>query len=198
MPRILAINGSYREGGVIDQAVAIALQAVRAAGAAGEEVRLRDYPIGFCLNCRECMQRAGEQPGQCVQADGMVALIDKIEAADGFILASPTNFGTVTAVFKRFMERLAVYGYWPWGQPGPKMRKPRSTKKAVLLTSCAAPGLLGRLFFSTGKQLKSTARTIGAEIVGTAVIGLSAQTPQAHLSERARHRAAILGRRLLG
>ncbi len=36
-------------------------------------------------------------------------LIARIEATDALILASPTNFSLVTAVFKRFMERLVVY-----------------------------------------------------------------------------------------
>lgn len=25
------------------------------------------------------------------------------------------NFGSVTAIMKRFIERLTVYAYWPWG-----------------------------------------------------------------------------------
>ena len=115
MTTLLAITGSYREDGIIDQAVATAAAAARRAGAEVEIVHLRNYPIEFCRNCRECTQTAGEAPGQCVIKDGMATLIQKIEAADGFVLASPTNFYTVTALFKRFMERLVVYAYWPWG-----------------------------------------------------------------------------------
>ena len=58
-----------------------------------------------------CTQAAGETPGQCVLGDGMATLIQKIETADSFVLASPTNFYSVTALFKRFMERLLVYAY---------------------------------------------------------------------------------------
>ena len=100
-PRILIINGSYREDGITDQAIEAASVALRASGAELEAVLLRDYPIEFCLNCRECTQQPGNSPGKCVLQDGMGELIDKIEQADGFILASPTNFGSVTAVFKR-------------------------------------------------------------------------------------------------
>ena len=86
------------------------------------------------------------------------ALIDKIEQADAYILASPTNMGSVTAIFKRFMERLAVYAFWPWEMNAPQMRKADSPrKKALLVSSCAAPGILGRLLYSTRKQLKMTA-----------------------------------------
>jgi multimeric flavodoxin WrbA len=197
MKRLLAIDGSYRPDGIIDQAVAAAVEAAASAGAEVEVVHLRDYPIEFCRNCRECAQQPGELPGRCVQSDGMQALIDRIEAADGYILASPTNFYSVTAVFKRFMERLVVYAYWPWGAPAPKFRRVRASKKAVLIASCAAPGLMGRLFYNTLKQLKITAKTIGAKPVGSAFIGLVAQHEHTPLPEKDRQRVAQLATRLV-
>jgi multimeric flavodoxin WrbA len=195
--RLLAINGSYRPGGIMDQAVDAAVQTAMSAGAQVEVVHLRDYPIAFCLNCRECTQQPGEAPGSCVQNDRMQALVDKIEAADGYILASPTNFYSVTAVFKRFMERLAVYAYWPWGAPAPKFRKQHATKKAILIASCAAPALMGRLFFATLKQLKMTAKTIGAKPVGSTFIGLSGKQEHAPLAEHARKRIQRLVAKLM-
>lgn len=197
--RILAINGSYRDQGITDQTVEIMLQVLHSAGADAEQVKLRDYPIEFCTNCRQCTQQPGESPGTCVQQDGMHALIEKIEQADGFILASPTNFGTVTALFKRFMERLIVYAWWPWGMKAPKPRKVGGVrKKALLVSSCAAPGLLGRLMYTTHRQLKDTARVIGADSVGGLFTGLVAGEPHAKLPPRTRRRAETLVRRLLG
>jgi multimeric flavodoxin WrbA len=172
MTRLLVINGSYREGGVMDQAVGIAVQTAADAGVDTEIVHLRDYPIEFCRNCRQCTQAPGEQPGICVHEDGMRELIVRIEAADLLILASPTNFSSVTAVFKRFMERLVVYAYWPWGSPAPRPRRKKATKKALLIASSAAPGLLGRFAFATLKQLKLAAKAVGARPVGSVFIGL--------------------------
>lgn len=197
-PRILVINGSYRDDGITDQAVEAASVALRASGADLETVLLRDYPIAFCLNCRECTQQPGEAPGKCVLHDGMGELIDKIERADGYILASPTNFGSVTAAFKRFMERLVAYAYWPWNENYPKFRKqgaPR--KKAVLISSCAAPGILGRWLYGSHKQLKMTAQTIGADTVGTLFTGLIAKEPHQRISQRARTRAEEMAARLV-
>ncbi len=199
MTRILAINGSYRDDGITDQAVATVVQVAEAAGAEVEVVHLREYPIEFCLNCRECTQQPGTAPGPCVQHDGMAELVNKIEAADAFILASPTNFGSTTALFKRFMERLIVYAYWPWAMHGPQLRKagePR--KKAVLITSCAAPAFLGRWAYGTRKQLQMTAKTIGAEPVGTLSIGMIAKQPHPVLPARVMKRAQALGRKLAG
>ena len=185
MSKILAINGSYRDDGITDQAVDALAQAVRDNGAEVEVILLREHHIEFCLNCRDCTQQPGEAPGICVQHDGMQALVDKIEQADGYIFAAPTNFGSVTALFKRFMERLVVYGYWPWGAHAPKFRKAdRPKKKAILISSCAAPGFIGRWVYGTHKQLKVTAQTVGAKAVGTLFTGLISGEPHADLPVR--------------
>jgi multimeric flavodoxin WrbA len=198
MIRILAINGSYRDDGITDQTVEALAQAIEAAGAEVEIILLREYPIEFCLNCRACTQQPGAAPGECVHHDGMQELIDKIERADNYILASPTNFGSVTAIFKRFMERLAVYAYWTWDMNGPQFRKAQAPKKkALLVSSCAAPGIIGRWLFGTDKQLKMTAKTIGAEVVGSLFTGMIAKRQHPKLPEGVRARINALAGRLV-
>ena len=195
---ILAINGSYRDDGITDQSVDAMVQALQAAGADVETVLLREYPISFCLNCRECTQKPGEAPGKCVLDDGLNDLVKKIEQADGYILASPTNFGSVTAAFKQFMERLVVYAYWPWGSHAPKFRKSKSiNKKALLITSCASPGILGRLFFNTLKQLKMTAKLIGAKPVGSLYTGLIAEKVDQKLDQGVNKKITDLAAKLV-
>lgn len=197
MTRILAINGSYRDNGTIDQVIDLVIQTAKESGTVVEEVKLRDFPIEFCRNCRQCTQEPGEAPGHCVQQDRMPELIDKIESADGYVFASPTNFYTVTAVFKRFMERLVVYGYWPFGTAAPKPRRRPTGKPAVLVASCAAPGLMGRVFYTTLKQLKLTTETIGAKSIGSLFVGLVSQQEQPVLSDRTRHKLRTLFNRLI-
>ena len=198
MTKILAINGSYRNDGITDQTVEVMAQAAKTAGAGVEIVLLREQPIEFCTNCRSCTQHPGETPGSCVLNDGMPRLIDRIEQADAYILAAPTNFYSCTALFKRFMERLVVYAYWPWEMNSPQFRKANSArKKAVLLSSSAAPGLVGRWMFGTHKQLKLTARTIGAETVGSLFTGLIAKQPQPQLTEQVQAKARELVVKLL-
>ena len=197
MVKILAINGSYRDDGAADQIIQTMVETLQAENAQVEIIQLRDHPIEFCLNCRECTQQAGSQPGHCIQNDGMADIVAKIEAADGFILASPTNFGSVTATFKRFMERLIVYAYWPWEAKAPSFRKQhQSRKKAVLVSSCAAPGFVGRLFYSSMRQLKYTAKVIGAETCGSLFGGLMAKA-KPELQPRIKVKAAELAKKLL-
>ena len=198
MARILAINGSYRIDGVTDRVVNHMADRLRDAGSEVKIIILRDYPIEFCLNCRECTQIPGQAPGACVHTDGMQKLVDAIEGSDGYILASPTNIGSVTALFKRFMERLTVYAYWPWGAPAPKFRKAgQAEKKAVLVSSCAAPGLLGHWVFDTRKQLGETAKIIGAKPAATVFSGLAAGESHPELSARLLARAERAALQLL-
>ena len=195
--RILAINGSYREDGITDRAVAEILAEAGKLGAETEHLRLRDYPIEFCRNCRQCMQQPGDAPGVCVHNDAMADLVAKIESADGYVLAAPTNFSAVTALFKRFAERLAVYGYWPWGAKAPVFRKAKAHRKpALLVSSCAAPALLGRLSYGTNQTLKIAAKTMGGRVVGSMTTGLAAKQPGQALSMRTRRRARRLASRL--
>lgn len=196
--RVLSINGSYRDDGITDQAVEAVARALSESGAEVETIALRDYPVEFCLNCRSCTQEPGEAPGRCVHDDGMRELVEKIERADAYILAAPTNFDSVTAIFKRFLERLMVYGYWPWGAPAPRDRKAGlPKKKAILISSSAAPGLMGRWLFQSAKQLKMTARLIGAKPIGTLFTGLIAGAPDTRYPERMRHKAEVLARKLI-
>ena len=198
MRRILAINGSYRDDGITDQLVEAVANAAESAGGKVEIVRLRDCPIEYCLNCRECMQTPGSAPGKCVLDDGMHALIDKIENADAYIVASPTNVGSVTAVFKCFMERLAPYAYWPWGAPAPQLRKsPTSKKKAVLVSSSAAPGIVAKWLFGTRRQLKMAAKTMGATVVGEVFAGPVAGHSDQRITDKLQSATVELGHRLI-
>jgi multimeric flavodoxin WrbA len=198
MKKILAINASYRNNGITDQTVEALRRAVETLGGEVEVVKLREYPLEFCRNCRECTQQPGEDPGCCVVQDGMQGLIDKIEWADGYILASPTNFGSTTALFKRFMERLVVYAFWSWDMNAPQHRKANvPKKKAILVSSCAAPWLLGRWLYGTRKQLKMTAKTIGAETVGTIFTGLIGKESHPKVNDRVHRKTRQLAKKLI-
>ena len=54
----------------------------------------------------------------------------------------------------------------------------------AVLTQILKPGLMGRLFYDTRKQLATTARTIGADTVGTLFSGLIATEEYRKLPDR--------------
>ena len=195
--RVLVVNGAYRKAGATDQLVEVVCRVLRQRGIETDTLALRDVDIGFCLNCRACMQQPGEAPGECVLRDAMGDIVRRIEAGDAFVLASPTNAGSVTAIFRRLIERLVVYGYWPWGMAAPKFRKAGvPKKKAVLIATCGAPGILGRLAFSTQRQLAATAKLIGAKTCGALFSGTHTQTRTAHLTPAQIQRAERLAEKL--
>ena len=182
MDKVLIINASYRNGGITDQAMDVMKEFLISQNLEVEEIRLRDHPIEFCLNCRECTQEEGESPGKCVIDDNMKDIVEKIEDSKAFIFSSPTNFFTVTALFKRFLERLTVYGFWKWGRHAPTYRKKSLIKKAIVVSSCAAPSILGRIFYNSLKILKLTAKTVGARVVESVFLGLVSDEQDKKLS----------------
>jgi len=146
--KITAILGSYRKGGVTDSAVDEILSAAAECGAEVAKIYLTDKHIEYCTNCRACTQEPGQRHGQCPTVDDMRAILDELEQSDAIVIASPMNFGSVTAVTKKFMERLICFAYWPWGPAIPKIRDKRKTKLAVVVASSSAPSIISRLFNS--------------------------------------------------
>ncbi|HUV70723.1 MAG TPA: flavodoxin family protein [Terracidiphilus sp.] len=194
--KVVAIVGSYRKGGTIDSTVEAVLAGAREKGAKTVTFYLTDKHIEFCTNCRQCTQEPGERRGNCKQQDDLEPMLRQIEAADALVLGSPVNYYNVTAIFRRFMERLLGYAYWPWKQAAPKWRKKKVSKKAVLIASSAAPGFLIPLATGAARALRLTARVLGAKPVGHMWIGLVAGEPHHNLSARNRERARQLGRQL--
>ena len=197
--KIIAIVGTYRKGHTIDTAVDEVLIAAKQSGAETEKVYLLDKNIEFCINCRSCMQQIGEKRGKCVINDDMKEILDKIDAADGIVLAAPVNWFNITAIMKRFIERLTPYGYWPWGTNVPKNRIKNLTKKAVIMTSSAAPAFFGRLFYpGTLYVLKAAAKCMGFKVVKKIFIGLSAIQKEQPLAQKYKKQLKTAGTLLSG
>ncbi len=197
--RVVAIVGTYRKGRVIDTAASEVLRGAEAHGAETEKIYLSDKRIEFCTNCRTCTQQADlGRRGKCVHNDDMEQILQAVDGADGLVLASPTNFYNVTAVTRRFMERLIEYAYWPWGaKSGPKMRTKTSDKKAVTITAIAYPAFIAKIMFPGGrKALKIIAHTLGAKVQTSLFYGMVAPTPDATLGEKDRAEAHQAGERL--
>jgi FMN-dependent NADH-azoreductase len=172
------------------------LSAARERGAVTSTIYLLDHPIEFCHNCRACTQALGSQRGPCPQHDTLASILDDLDAADSIVLASPVNFFDVTALMRRFLERLVRYAYWPWGAASPKERIQVKTKKAVIVLSSAAPTVLTRIFTGAPKALKTAASLLGARTIDTLYIGLAAKSPDLRLSAHTLSKAHDLGIKL--
>lgn len=194
---VTAIVGSYRKGGMVDQAVDHLLASAAEAGARVKKIYLVDTQIEFCTNCRLCTQQEGAPRGICRIADQMGDILVELEASDTIVLASSVNFGTVTAVMKKFIERLVCYAYWPWGRPAPKVRSEQRPRRAVVVASSAAPAFLARFLTPVVKLLKQAAALLGAKTVGVLFVGLAARDERQELGAGVRKKAGVLGKKLV-
>lgn len=194
--RIVAVVGSYRRNGIVEAAVEAVLAAAREQGAITQTIHLTEERLEFCTNCRCCTQPDGAERGKCQHQDGLETILCAIEAADAVILASPVNCWNVTALFRRFMERLLGFTYWPWGQNAPRLRSARKPRKAVLIAAAAMPGFLIPLATGASRALHSTAAMLGARPVGRMWIGLAAHQQQQALTQGNLRRARRLALKL--
>jgi multimeric flavodoxin WrbA len=194
--KVVAVVGSYRKGGSIDNAVEAVLEGARAKGAQTRTFYLLDEHIEFCQNCRQCTQNPGVEREKCAQEDGLEPILQEIEAADAVVLGSPVNYYNATALFRRFLERLLGFVYWPWGQNSPTLRNKLQPRKAVLVASSGAPGFLIPLDTGASRALTLAAKMLGAKVVGKLWIGLAAGEPHHALPARTLERARRMGMRL--
>ena len=110
MKRVVALYGSPRKNGNSTALMKQAVAGAREAGASVDEIFLRDHKISPCLEIYNCIKT-----GECAIRDDFPAILEKLEASDGVMLASPIFFYTVSAHTKIFMDRcqaLWVRKYW--------------------------------------------------------------------------------------
>jgi multimeric flavodoxin WrbA len=182
--KVVAIVGTYRPRGITNQVVDRLLEQLELSEVETQRINLIDEDIAFCDNCRSCCQVEGNEPGDCRRQDKMNLILKSVHDADAIILACPMNAGLVTAVFKRFMERLLPLYYWPWGNWAPKQRDKRITKKAILVTSSAMPAWMSRLLTPVSRSLRETAKALGAKPILTISIGKIALNRQLQLPSK--------------
>jgi len=109
-------------------------------------------------------------------------------------IVGSVNFGSMTAVSKAFLERMACLAHWPWGAPAPKPRHLAGRRVAVLVTSSAAPSLLGRFgAFHSLADLGRMAEVLHAEVVARLHYGMVGIHREGGLQEGQRQAAFRLG-----
>jgi len=101
--KILGINSSpRRKNSRTLKLVQAVLDGARTQGAEIELVDICALDINYCLGCQVCFAT-----GECVQADDLAELVDKLLSADGIVLGSPVYINSVTAQLKTVIDRMA-------------------------------------------------------------------------------------------
>ncbi len=104
--KVLAINGSARRGGNTAILLGHVLGEIRKEGIDTELVELSGANIHGCLACRKCSTRRNRRCSQ--EGDVGNELIEKMAAADGILLGSPTYVTDVSPEIKALIDRACL------------------------------------------------------------------------------------------
>ena len=99
-PLVVALIGSPRPQGNTATVVDEVLGELAAAGATCERIVIAEHDVRFCLGHDEC-----EEWDECPIPDDAEAILDRVWAADGLIVASPVYGDNVSAQLKVLLDR---------------------------------------------------------------------------------------------
>lgn len=117
--------GSPRKGGNTDLLCDAFIRGAGESGNETEKICLGDRDIYYCIDCEVCRKKGGD----CVykDRDDFEEIIQKIIAADGFVIASPVYFYSLSAQMKTVIDRFFA------------RENEIRDKTAYFITACAAP-----------------------------------------------------------
>ena len=204
--KIVAIDAG-RGNGTVSQTLLAVAQSAQEVGAETVYIRLADYRIRDCVNCKLCALGEG-----CKIEDDMAELSALITQADGVIIGAPSRERGIKSdhrAFDAMMLRLRTYFEGNRNQP----RLPgfgsadayltqvaRATKRAIVITSSGGPGGIGAFFATGDGQVRNLRRALAACYIN-AVGSLSVRRETRRgeeLSHEQWDRAASLGRLIAG
>jgi multimeric flavodoxin WrbA len=125
--KVVAFNGSSRKDGNTAILVRRVFAELETEGIETELVQLAHKRFNGCTACRKCAETLDDRCSG-VKDDGLNACIEKMLAADGIIIASPTYYANCTATTQALMERA---GYATRQNGNPLARKVGAAVVAV-------------------------------------------------------------------
>lgn len=98
---VLILSGSPRKGGNSDLLCDEFMRGALDAGNQAEKIFLRSKKVAPCNACYFCNQSGGK----CAIQDDMSEILDKMQAADVIVMASPVYFYSIDAQMKAVIDR---------------------------------------------------------------------------------------------
>ena len=99
--KVLIINGSPRTNGNTSVAIREMEQVFREEGVATETLQSGAEDIRGCIACGKCAET-----GKCVFDDLVNVVAEKLEKADGMVVASPVYYASANATLIALLDRL--------------------------------------------------------------------------------------------
>jgi multimeric flavodoxin WrbA len=101
--KVVAINGSARKDGNTALLLKRVLKVLEAEGFETELIQLAGQQIHGCTACRTCFETKNQR---CtIESDKVNLYIQKMAAADGILLGSPTYFAMMSPEMKALIDR---------------------------------------------------------------------------------------------
>ena len=104
--KVVAFNGSPRKDGNTAILIQHVFDELNKEGIETELIGIGGKPIRGCLSCFKCFHNKDSRCSQ--KKDDMNVYIEKMIAADGIILGSPTYFSNVSAEMKALIDRAGL------------------------------------------------------------------------------------------
>ena len=104
--KVVAFNGSPRKGGNTSILIRNVLDVLESQGIQTETVQVGGKPVRGCIACYKCFENKDRHCA--VDKDILNDCIDRMAAADGIILGSPTYFACMTSEIKALIDRAGM------------------------------------------------------------------------------------------
>jgi multimeric flavodoxin WrbA len=101
--KVLAINGSPRVNGNTQELIGKVFKSLAAEGIETESIQIGGKNIKGCIACYKCFENKDKKCA--VNNDICNQVLEKMFAADGLILGSPTYFTDITPELKALIDR---------------------------------------------------------------------------------------------
>ena len=103
--QILVLSGSRNRQGKTAQAINAILKGLTKAGGNSESVFLTELTLEKCRQCNDDGWGDCRSKGQCIIEDDFTSIVEKIEAADVLVFATPVYFGDLSESMRGFLDR---------------------------------------------------------------------------------------------
>jgi len=104
MSKIIGIAGSARKRGNSTTLMRSALKAAEAKGFETKEIYLNGLNFKGCQGCPKCSPK-----GKCILNDDLAPVMEELRGAEGWILASPIYFDSISGQLKTFFDRCHTF-----------------------------------------------------------------------------------------
>lgn len=189
--KVLIVNGSPRERGLVGQWLEAVAAEVQQAGGEVEWFEVADLHVQACTGCMSC-----RGTGECtLPADDGHRFARLVEECDALVVGTPTYWANMSTQLKLLFDR-AVPAFIEDRRQGPPAARHRG-KPAAVLSTCTTPwplNVLLRQSRGATNAVRTILRSGGYRVLATLEKGGTRSSPS--LSPREREAAERLGRRL--